>query len=170
VTGADQFRNHTDEKPDASSCFAARCGPDRLQRRKTMRQGHDLPVYLGLSMGDIFISELVTTLFWSTPGPPARSASYWATQRRTAVSTRSTDRQTSPTDKPWFRTVRPTSSLRLVSNCRCLLVIYCFSSSIQACPHIDLSEEIRPPHGVSGKLCGDCLCQPVDSLNPVCRE
>jgi hypothetical protein len=28
------------------------CGPDRLQRRKTMRHGEDLPLYLGLSMGD----------------------------------------------------------------------------------------------------------------------
>src|SRR5258708_38200329 len=79
-----------------------------------------------------------------SPGPPARSASYCATQRRTAVSTRSIDRLTSPTDKPWSRTIRTTSSLKLASNCRRLLVIYCFSSSIQDCPPIDLSEEIRP--------------------------
>jgi hypothetical protein len=47
-------------------CFAARCGPDRLQRRKTMRQGDDLPVYLGLSMGDRITVATVTNLMRST--------------------------------------------------------------------------------------------------------
>lgn len=31
----------SDEKPDASSCFAARCDQTALQRSKTMRQGND---------------------------------------------------------------------------------------------------------------------------------
>lgn len=89
-----------------------------------------------------------------SPGPPARSASYWATQRRTAVSTRSIDRQTSPIDKPWSRTIRTTSSLKLASNFRRLLVIYRFSSSIPDCPPIDLSEEIRPlQHGSPETAC-----------------
>jgi len=81
-----------------------------------------------------------------TPGPPAHSASYCAIQRRTAVSPSSIDRQTSLTDNPWSRTIRTTSSLKLASNCRRLLVIYLFPSSIPDCPPIDLSEEIRPPH------------------------
>jgi hypothetical protein len=56
-------------------CFAARCGPDRLQRRKTMRQGDDLPVYLGLSMGDRITVATVTNLMRSTPAEPGvRSA------------------------------------------------------------------------------------------------
>src|SRR6476646_9960806 len=41
----------------------------------------------------------VSGLPW--PGPPARSASYCATQRRTAVSPSSIDRHTSLTDSPW---------------------------------------------------------------------
>jgi hypothetical protein len=58
-----------------------------------------------------------------SPGPPARSASYCATQRRTAVSTKSIDRLTSLTDNPWSRTIRAASSLKLASNWRRLLVI-----------------------------------------------
>src|SRR5258708_36763395 len=98
-----------------------------------------------------------------SPGPPARSASYCATQRRTAVSTRSIDRLTSPTDKPWSRTIRTTSSLKLASNCRRLLVIYCFSSSIQDCPPIDLSEEIRPLQCVRSTRCSTLSHRPVFS-------
>lgn len=41
------------------------------------------------------------------PGPPASSASYCATQRRTAVSPKSMVRQTSPTDNPWSLMARP---------------------------------------------------------------
>jgi hypothetical protein len=46
-------------------------------------------------------------------------------------------------DKPRIRIFCTTSSLKLASNYRHLLVIYRFSSSLQERPPIDLSEEIR---------------------------
>jgi hypothetical protein len=47
------MRHHASRRGVAGDC---------LQRRKKMRQGDVLPIYLGLSMGDSFIRATVTVL------------------------------------------------------------------------------------------------------------
>ncbi|MGF6756621.1 hypothetical protein P3T16_004030 [Paraburkholderia sp. GAS42] len=72
-------------------CFAARCGPDRLQRRKTMRQGDDLPVYLGLSMGDNFYfpyGDNFASLYVSRPQQIAQANVVWMLFMRTTLDQR----------------------------------------------------------------------------------